>query len=1028
MKRKRPVYKGLQFKPVWFEDTSLTSPEYLQITEFPTRLTAGKNLFKLKGHPTNLQINGLVNLEILDYNGDPIYHEVVNYLDDDKSRVVAIYIYEDTPAGDCTITVLTEAVNVPAEWKDRYNIRWTRSVPINPNISNSSEIIFENEPTLIINEQIGPHLNRVYSSGIQFPTYNTGTVRYFLYNKTPAIEIIGGKFSGDMVNGTITITSPVNATPTPNFPPATTQYSSTIKKVLSDSLILLDTDYTVYSNKSLSTHTFNSFDSSTFNLTYEQTPSYIATQNSESYALIEITGLEPATGDVSRIKMYMNNKGTVGTWEPINDIELGETEIFVNNTSSLYPDQSIGLFTSQSIIDTYWYGFTYLGKTVGTAPTLTWNTSSLNNAMYIQNNTDISAKNAVTVIKSTIGGTFIEDSGYKIVFDALGIRTTGDPKIAIYLSGSAFSYDSTDYFNQEFPEIMGKRIGELTVKTNNQRFDDIKFNFKAANTGTATLILVVESGDWKISDIRTTSDNDIGYTPNYTRIKTLVPTAHKINNQLSFKAEYYNINGERSKQISYYYNKDWEGGNRYIDGNYSMLTGSLYVADSLNSGVAISGYPDSGFVRSLGYEGFEAGFPGFLLWSGSAMPNSLGTKGAVSYSGVGLELYANPDNYFRYATNPSELDVHTQTFFLGSTSPANFISGSNGNLQISSSNFNIDANGNVTANNIYLENVATADGFIYNTVTITDSNYTQYYRNYEITDLNITGSLSTSNRNFTTLVLDGSMGGSSGRQVRIERLPDYPIGTIIPPGYEFESDKGYDITIENFALHSEGGFSSLPIASWVAENDSNIKGADDFGFGGEMWDMYAQSFFSRAMDYQFINALSSGSASIMYGESGLLNPQLYNSSGDPLHSQILLMYYGNQYTFQRSTHGTTSLEIRNGFWQIMSTDSTIVTSPYFARSAKFGNVGVLIGGEGAPGSRFSDIHQTTPHPSAVLQLDPGYASVESFAAGSGSVFIPPRITTTQRDNIGNPVDGSIIYNSTTNKLQVCAGGSWVDLH
>lgn len=1026
MKRKQPVYKGLQFKPVWFEDTSLTSPEYLQITDFPTRLTAGKNLFKLRGHPTNLRINGLVNIEILDYNGDPVYHEVVNYLDDDKSRVIAIHIYEDTPAGDCTITVLLEAVNVPAEWVGRYNVKWTRSVPVNPNISNSSEIIFETEPELIISEQIGPHLDRVYQNGVQFPTYTSGSVRYFLYNKTPAIEIIDGKFNRDMVDGTITITSPVNATPTPNFPPVTTQYSSTIKKVLSDSLILLDTDYTVYSNKSLSTHTFNSFDASSYTLTYEQTPIYVPTQNSESYGLVEITGLQPATGDISRIKLYMNNKGTVGSWEQINDIELTETEIFVNNTASLYPDRSIGLIQSQIELDTYWSGYTYVGKTISTPPTLMWDTASLNDAMYIQNNTDISAKNAVTVIKSTIAGTFIADSEYKITFDAIGIRTSGDPKIAIYLSGSAFSYDSTDYFNQELPQILGKRVGDLTVKTNNQRFDDVKFSFSAANTGTATLVLVIESGDWKISDIQTTSDNDIGYTPNYTRIKTLVPTAHKSNNQLSFKAEYYNIKGERSKQLSYCYNKNWEGGNRYIDGDYSMLTGSLYVADSLNSGVAISGYKNSGFIRSLGYEGFEASFPGFLLWSGSAMSGSLGTKGAVSYSGVGLELYANTNNYFRYATNPSELDVRTQTFFLGSTSPANFISGSAGNLQISSSNFTIAANGDVTANNIYLENVATADGFIYNTITITDSNYTQYYRNYQINGLNITGSAITS-RYFTTIVLDGSMGGRSGRQVRIERLPDYPIGTIIPPGYEFESDKGYDITIENFALHNGGGLSSLPIASWVAENDSNTKGSDDFGFGGETWDIYAQSFEARAINHGFIKSLSPSSASIMYGEGDLLKPQLYDSA-DPLHSQILRIYYGNQFTFQRSTHGTTSLDIRNGFWQIMSTDSTVVTSPYFARAAKFGNVGVLIGGEGAPGSRFSDIHQTTPHPSAVLQLDPGYASVESFAAGSGSVFIPPRITTTQRDNIGDPVDGSIIYNSTTNKLQVCAGGSWVDLH
>jgi len=102
MKRKKAVYKGLQFFPVFFEDTSLSSPEYFQITEFPTKLTAGKNLFKLRGHPTNLKPGGALGIEVLDYNGDPIYHEVVDHIDDDKSRIIAIYIYEDTSPGDCT--------------------------------------------------------------------------------------------------------------------------------------------------------------------------------------------------------------------------------------------------------------------------------------------------------------------------------------------------------------------------------------------------------------------------------------------------------------------------------------------------------------------------------------------------------------------------------------------------------------------------------------------------------------------------------------------------------------------------------------------------------------------------------------------------------------------------------------------------------------------------------------------------------------------------------------------------------------
>jgi len=43
MKRKETVFKGLDSVNVFFTDNSLTSPDVFRITEFPTRLTAGKN-------------------------------------------------------------------------------------------------------------------------------------------------------------------------------------------------------------------------------------------------------------------------------------------------------------------------------------------------------------------------------------------------------------------------------------------------------------------------------------------------------------------------------------------------------------------------------------------------------------------------------------------------------------------------------------------------------------------------------------------------------------------------------------------------------------------------------------------------------------------------------------------------------------------------------------------------------------------------------------------------------------------------
>ena len=705
MQRKEAVYKGLEFIPVLYEDPSLTSPDYFQISEFPTKLTAGKNLFKLRGHPTNLKVGGALGIEVLDYNGNPIYSEVINFIEEDKSRVIAIYIYDDTSPGDCTITLVAEASVVegatpPLEYQGKVNVRWSRSVPVNPNVSNNSEIIFDKLPEVTISEQVGVQLDRQYAT-VQFPTYNTGKVKLITQNGQPVAELTGGEFISDMKTGTITVAAPVNPSPTPEYTVVTTPYVSTIKKILTPTTALLDKEYIVLSSQSIFPHTFNAFEPSTYSLTYEATPTYIPTENSQSYAYIQVNGLEPATGDVNRVKVYTNNNGTVGAFELVNDVELEETEIFVPSTSSLLPDVSVGIFTSQDIIDTYWEAHTYLGPTEATAPTTASISSSLDQAVLIGSSTDITAKNHVLTFqtKDAYKGVFIATSSYKVTVDALGTRSSvsgnNDPVLGVYLSGSAFNFDATDVLNQDLPVTLGKRVGELRATGESQRFDDQVLEFESDNNGHGTIIFVVESGVWQIADVRTTTDNDIGYTPNYTRLKTFIETTHKIDNQISFKLEYYNIDGVASKQVTFVDNLDWEGGNRYVDGDFSMLTGSLYVGDSIESGVAITGDGGTGFVRSLGYQGFESGFPGFLLFSGSALKGQK-TKGNVDYSGVGLELYLNDDTYFRYSTTDNELYIATQNFFLGDPNTV-FISGSNSNIEISGSGFHLTPEGDVTA-------------------------------------------------------------------------------------------------------------------------------------------------------------------------------------------------------------------------------------------------------------------------------------------------------------------------------------------
>ena len=809
MARKIATYKGYDTLNTYYTDTTLLSPDIFDISFFPNELTVGKNFIKFRGNSTTLKVGAIIDVEILDSNGDTIYSEFLNYVDDDGSRVISIFIYDDTAPGDATIILVTEISNInnqiiPNNFTNQLNAKWSRTITVNPLNLNISTVIFDKTPKVTISENIGVQLNRVYTNG-QFPNYSTGQISFISQNNQPTAIISGGKFDGDMVNGTLIVSNPLNPLPTPDISITSNIYTSTISKVLNDTSLQLDLPYQVFDTQSALSHTYNSFDPSAYQINYEATPEYIPTQNSESFALIQISDLEPNTGDISRIKVFLNSVGTVGSFELVNDILLPDTEIFIDSTSSLTPDKSIGIFETQSIIDTYWEGHSYQGNIEITPPNLTWTTSSINNALNISGTLDLSNNNSVYVVqvKDQYNGIFVSQSLYNVTLDAFAQKdsTNLNPILSIYASGSAFDFDTTNNFNQSLPVKLGKKIGEIECLGSSKRYDDISFEFNSNKSGTGALLFIIESGNWQISDIRTETDAEYGYTPNYTRFRTEIPTKIKSGNQLSFKIEYYNRIGDKSDTVNFIRNLNFQGGNRYIDGGFSMLTGSLFVANTLSSGVEIAGLQNTGYLRSLGYEGFNqatgSGAGGFLLFSGSALPQ----QSETTYQGVGLEMVSDANNFFRYRTNPSILDVHTETFFLGNPL-TQFISGSNGQLEISSSGYHIQPNGDITASRFLMDG-----GTITDNVTILGS----LSANSILTPATINGSPSTP-ANASSSISSNGLAIFKSASIAGFTITD---GEIISAGATAASSSitNTNVSLTNFSLAGSVGITNPAISS-----------------------------------------------------------------------------------------------------------------------------------------------------------------------------------------------------------------------
>ena len=150
--------RGIKDLPVTYIDRSRTSPNYFQIVEFPQKFTAGKNIIKLRINGGVLAPGSTIQTEILDGGDAPIYHEILNYVEQDGTRVIVVYIYPDTPPGIATVYIAARATRIreirsgkisyslspqAANFRDYPNVKWKRTIPVQPGAENTSGSQFQ---------------------------------------------------------------------------------------------------------------------------------------------------------------------------------------------------------------------------------------------------------------------------------------------------------------------------------------------------------------------------------------------------------------------------------------------------------------------------------------------------------------------------------------------------------------------------------------------------------------------------------------------------------------------------------------------------------------------------------------------------------------------------------------------------------------------------------------------------------------------------------------------------------------------
>jgi len=159
---------GLSNITVPIIDTSSNSSNYFRLFNIPDKFYVGRNGFNIQGNLDTLVKDSMIYIDIIDSTGKVIFHEIYDFLSADKSRLISVYIYDDTPPGECMIYVAGRAKINPTtgqsypysmnpgspDYLDNPNLLWSKKILVVPNKENTQDLVFKAVPKVTAEERI----------------------------------------------------------------------------------------------------------------------------------------------------------------------------------------------------------------------------------------------------------------------------------------------------------------------------------------------------------------------------------------------------------------------------------------------------------------------------------------------------------------------------------------------------------------------------------------------------------------------------------------------------------------------------------------------------------------------------------------------------------------------------------------------------------------------------------------------------------------------------------------------------------